>query len=72
MVEGAAALPSGTVTFLLTDVVGSTPLWERDAELMAASLAIHRRILGEACGQRTARRSSPDDDPVEGGHGAWD
>jgi hypothetical protein len=24
------ALPSGTVTFLLTDIEGSTALWERD------------------------------------------
>jgi len=48
MGDATAALPSGTVTFLLTDVVGSTPLWERDAERMAASLAVHRRILQDA------------------------
>jgi class 3 adenylate cyclase len=31
-IEGMAELPSGTVTFLLTDVEGSTALWEEAAE----------------------------------------
>jgi class 3 adenylate cyclase len=34
--SGAAAvgvLPTGTVTFLFTDIQGSTPLWERAPEL---------------------------------------
>jgi predicted ATPase/class 3 adenylate cyclase len=35
-----ADLPTGTVTFLMTDIVGSTPMWERDAD--AASLAMKR------------------------------
>ena len=30
-------LPSGTVTFLFTDIEGSTALWERDREGMAAA-----------------------------------
>ncbi len=30
------ALPSGVVTFLLSDIVGSTALWERDAKTMAS------------------------------------
>ena len=30
-----AALPSGTVTFLFTDIEGSTALWERDRMAMA-------------------------------------
>lgn len=40
--------PSGTVSFLFSDVVGSTRLWETDREGMAASLASHDRIL-EGC-----------------------
>ena len=42
------ALPSGSVTFLLTDVAGSTPLWEKDATAMAAVMARHNAILREA------------------------
>jgi class 3 adenylate cyclase len=37
--------PSGTVTFLFTDVVDSTRLWERDQLLMADALALHDEIL---------------------------
>jgi class 3 adenylate cyclase len=33
-------LPTGTVTFLLTDIQGSTPLWEREAEKMAEALEV--------------------------------
>src|SRR2546425_11964475 len=35
------ALPSGTVTFLFTDIEGSTRLWEQHPEAMRASLARH-------------------------------
>ena len=42
-------LPSGTVTFLFTDVEGSTKLLhELGAEHYAQALAEHRRILREA------------------------
>jgi predicted ATPase/class 3 adenylate cyclase len=41
-------LPSGTVTFLFTDIEGSTPLWERDPEGMHHSLARHNAIMDEA------------------------
>jgi predicted ATPase len=42
-------LPSGTVTFLFTDVEGSTKLLhELGAEQYAAALAEHRRVLREA------------------------
>jgi class 3 adenylate cyclase len=41
-------LPSGIVTFLYTDIEGSTPLWERMPEAMRASEALHHRILREA------------------------
>ena len=33
-----ARLPSGTVTFLFTDIEGSTRLWQTDAGTGAASL----------------------------------
>ena len=43
-------LPTGTVTFLFTDVEGSTMLLhELGAELYASALAEHRRIVREAC-----------------------
>jgi predicted ATPase/class 3 adenylate cyclase len=38
-------VPSGTVTFLFTDVEGSTRLWAADREAMSASLALHDAIL---------------------------
>jgi class 3 adenylate cyclase len=42
-------LPSGTVTFLFTDVEGSTRLWhELGPEGYASALAEHRRVLREA------------------------
>lgn len=40
--------PSGTVTFLFTDVVGSTALWERFPDQTATSLAAHERLLRAA------------------------
>lgn len=41
-------LPSGTVTFLFTDIEGSTQLWERYPEAMKSALAKHDSILKEA------------------------
>src|SRR5215207_4019292 len=41
-------LPSGTVTFLLTDVEGSTALWEEAPEAMRAALARHDALLRAA------------------------
>src|SRR5688572_3799708 len=38
-------LPSGTVTFLFTDIEGSTALWERDQKAMAAAVERHLAIL---------------------------
>lgn len=40
--------PSGTVTFLFTDVEGSTRLWEEHSARMSAALAEHDRILRSA------------------------
>jgi predicted ATPase/class 3 adenylate cyclase len=44
----AAAAPSGVVTFLFTDVEGSTRRWEADADAMRASLAAHDEVLRSA------------------------
>src|SRR5215472_11042703 len=41
-------LPSGTVTFLFTDLEGSTRLWERHPGAMKAALARHDEILRDA------------------------
>ncbi|MGO9102235.1 MAG: ATP-binding protein, partial [Mycobacterium sp.] len=43
-----AAAPSGVVTFLFTDVEGSTRRWEADAEGMRAALAAHDEVLRSA------------------------
>jgi predicted ATPase/class 3 adenylate cyclase len=43
-----SSLPSGTVTFLFTDIDGSTKLWEQYPEAMKAALAKHDLILKEA------------------------
>ena len=40
--------PTGTVTFLFTDIEGSTQLWERHAAWMAAAHARHEAILRAA------------------------
>ena len=42
-----ADLPTGTVTFLFTDVEGSTNLWERYPLAMQAAIARHDEILRE-------------------------
>jgi class 3 adenylate cyclase len=59
--------PSGTVTFLFTDLEGSTVLWERHAAFMDAALGVHDEIMRQraathggyifATGERVASRS---------------
>ena len=36
---------SGVVTFLFTDIEGSTRRWEADAEAMQAALSLHDQVL---------------------------
>jgi len=43
-----AELPSGTVTFLLTDVEGSTALWEQAPEAVRVALARHDTLFEQA------------------------
>ncbi len=41
-------LPTGTVTFLFTDIEGSTTLWEHQPEAMRSALARHNVLLHQA------------------------
>jgi len=41
-------LPTGTVTFLFTDLAVSTRLWEQEPDAMRAALARHDFIVREA------------------------
>ena len=43
-------LPTGVSTFLLTDIVGSTRIWEREPEAMGAALAEHDRVMRDVVG----------------------
>jgi predicted ATPase/class 3 adenylate cyclase/Tfp pilus assembly protein PilF len=44
--------PSGTVTFLFTDIEGSTALWEQHPEAMGVALAQHDALLRQAIESR--------------------
>jgi predicted ATPase/class 3 adenylate cyclase len=50
----ASARPTGTVTFLFSDIEGSTVRWERDREAMAAALARHDALMRAALEARGA------------------
>ena len=43
-----AAAPSGVVTFLFTDIEGTTRRWESDADAMRAALLTHDKVLRTA------------------------
>ncbi len=45
---GDSALPTGTVTFLFTDIEGSTRLWQQHPDAMKGALSDHDRILSES------------------------
>jgi class 3 adenylate cyclase len=66
VIEGetrAFTLPTGTVTFLLTDVEGSTRRWEVVPEAMAVAIARHYDLLDVAITGHGGVR------PVEQGEG---
>ena len=42
------APPTGTITFLFTDVEGSTRMWAEDSDAMASSLRVHDDLLRTA------------------------
>lgn len=41
-------LPTGTITFLLTDVESSTPRWDAEPDAMEAAMEQHDRLVDEA------------------------
>ena len=43
-----SSLPTGTLTFLFTDIEGSTKLWEAHPEVMRAAVARHDALLRQA------------------------
>src|SRR5437667_9151927 len=48
----AAPLPVGTVTFLFTDIEGSTKLWEAQPQAMRIALARHDSLLRQSIAQQ--------------------
>jgi class 3 adenylate cyclase len=44
--------PTGTLTFLFTDIEGSTKMWEHNAPAMQAALARHDELLRRAIEER--------------------
>ncbi len=46
--SGAMTHPVGTITFLFSDIEGSTRLWEKHPVAMGDSLALHDKILRDA------------------------
>jgi class 3 adenylate cyclase len=47
-----ASPPTGTVTFLFTDIEGSIRMWERYPQAMQAALARHDQMLRRAIQER--------------------
>src|SRR5215207_10949799 len=45
--------PTGTVTFLFTDIEGSTRLWEQHPQAMVGALARHDAIMRQAIAAET-------------------
>ena len=48
-------LPTGVVTFLLTDIEGSSRLWEADADAMAAALELHDELIAKSANEHGGR-----------------
>lgn len=56
-------LPTGTVSFVLTDIEGSTRLWHEHPDVAGAAVARHYEIIGAAVDRHGGVR------PVEQGEG---
>jgi hypothetical protein len=52
-------LPTGTLTFLFTDIEGSTQLWEQSPEAMQAALADHDGSLRHAIESSNSAEKHP-------------
>jgi WD40 repeat protein/class 3 adenylate cyclase len=50
-----ASLPTGVITFCLTDIEGSTALWEQDPQAMAVALVRHDDLIARAVEGRGGR-----------------
>jgi predicted ATPase/class 3 adenylate cyclase/DNA-binding CsgD family transcriptional regulator len=61
--ETQGPVPTGVVTFLMTDVEDSTRLWEAAPEAMASAIDRHYELLGEAIGRHGGAQ------PIEQGEG---
>ncbi|MFT5113070.1 MAG: putative ATPase/class 3 adenylate cyclase [Parasphingorhabdus sp.] len=61
--EPIVTLPDGTVTLMLTDVEGSTVLWEEAPDAMASAIHRHYELMDAAISQHNGVR------PVEQGEG---
>jgi DNA-binding SARP family transcriptional activator len=48
-------LPTGVVTFVLTDIEGSSGLWEADADAMAAALELHDELIARTMNEHSGR-----------------
>ncbi len=46
--QPSAKLPTGTVTFLFTDIEGSTRLWEREPDAARQALSVHDHLIESA------------------------
>jgi DNA-binding SARP family transcriptional activator len=53
--EQAGGLPSGVVTFLLTDVEGSAALWDADPDTMAAALEFLEELIARCVERHEGR-----------------
>src|SRR5712671_3916122 len=65
----ADSLPTGTVTFLFTDIEGSTSLWEQEGARMSQALAAHDALARRAVESRRGRVVKTTGDGV---HAAFD
>ena len=60
-----ADFPSGTVTFLFTDIEGSTALWEWDSQAMATAVERHLELLDAAIAEHGGYRYQTVGDGVQ-------
>jgi class 3 adenylate cyclase len=60
-----ADVPRGTVTFLFTDIAGSTARWQRDRSAMAAAVERHLALLDAAIQHHGSVHFKSVDDAVQ-------